>query len=61
LRPIFLSKNSNLNVALGVIGTIGGLYYFGIVGLILGPLILAYILIIFDFYREGKLSELFKK
>ena len=61
LRPLFLSKNSNLNVALGVIGTIGGLYYFGIVGLILGPLILAYILIIFDFYKQGKLLELFKK
>jgi predicted PurR-regulated permease PerM len=61
LRPLFISKNSNLNVALSVIGTIGGLYFFGIIGLVLGPLILAYILIIFDFYREGKLSELFKK
>lgn len=61
LRPLFLSKNSNLNIALSVIGTIGGLYYFGIVGLILGPLVLAYILIVFDFYRQGKLSELFKK
>lgn len=61
LRPLFLSKNSNLNIALGVIGTIGGLYFFGLVGLILGPLILAYILMIFDFYKQGKLSELFKK
>lgn len=61
LKPLFISKNSNLNVALSVMGTIGGLYYFGIIGLVLGPLILAYILIIFDLYREGKLSELFKK
>lgn len=61
LKPLFISKNSNLNVALSVIGTIGGLYYFGIIGLVLGPLIIAYILIIFDFYREGKLSDLFKK
>jgi predicted PurR-regulated permease PerM len=61
LRPLFLSKRSHLNIVLSVIGTVGGLYYFGIVGLILGPLILAYILIIFDLYRQGKLSELFKK
>lgn len=61
LKPLFISKNSNLNVALSVIGTIGGLYYFGIIGLVLGPLIIAYIMIIFDFYKQGKLSEVFRK
>ena len=61
IRPYLLSKRSNLPVALSIIGTIGGLYFFGIAGLILGPLILAYLLIIIEFYREGKLDELFKK
>ena len=61
LRPIFLSKSSNLPVILSVIGTIGGLYLFGITGLVIGPLILAYMLIIIEFYRQGKLSELFRK
>jgi len=60
LRPYFLSKGSNLSIALSIIGTIGGLFYFGIAGLILGPLILAYVLIILEFYRQGKLNELFK-
>jgi predicted PurR-regulated permease PerM len=60
LRPYFLSKGSHLSVPLGVIGTIGGLFFFGIAGLILGPLILAYALIILEFYRQGKLNELFE-
>jgi predicted PurR-regulated permease PerM len=61
LRPYFLAKRSNLPVALGVIGTVGGLYLFGIAGLVLGPLILAYVLIIIEFYQQGKLNELFRK
>jgi predicted PurR-regulated permease PerM len=60
-RPWILSKQSNLPIALSVIGTIGGLYFFGIAGLVLGPLVLAYVLIIIEFYREGKLKELFNK
>ena len=61
VRPYLLSKRSNLPIALSIIGTIGGFYSFGIAGLILGPLILAYCLIILEFYREGRLDELFKK
>lgn len=61
IRPYILSKQSNLPIALSVIGTIGGLYFFGIAGLILGPLVLAYVLIIIDFYQKGKLRDLFNK
>lgn len=61
LRPYFLSRSSSLPIALSVIGTIGGLYFFGIAGLLLGPLIMAYVLIIIEFYRQGKLNELFNK
>ena len=61
LRPYILSKQSNLPIALSVIGTIGGLYFFGIAGLILGPLVLAYVLIIIEFYQQGKLKDLFNK
>jgi len=59
LRPYFLSRKSNLPIVLSVIGTIGGLLVFGIAGLLLGPLILAYVLIILEFYKQGKLNELF--
>ncbi len=61
LRPYILSKQSNLPIALSVIGTIGGLYFFGITGLVLGPLVLAYVLIIIEFYQQGKLKDLFNK
>ncbi len=60
-RPYILSRQSNLPIALSVIGTIGGLYFFGITGLILGPLTIAYVLIIIEFYRQDKLKELFEK
>ena len=61
LRPYILSKQSNLPVAISIIGTIGGLYFFGIAGILLGPLILAYVIIIIEFYQQGKLKELFRK
>ncbi len=61
LRPYILSKQTNLPIVLSVIGTIGGLYFFGITGLLLGPLTLAYVLIIIEFYRQGKLKDLFNK
>ena len=61
LRPYLLSRQSNLPISVSIIGTIGGLYFFGILGLIFGPLIFAYALIIIEFYRKGKLDELFRK
>lgn len=61
LRPYFISKKSNLGVFVAILGTIGGLYAFGVLGLILGPLILSYVLIIVEFYRQGKLNELFRE
>jgi predicted PurR-regulated permease PerM len=59
LRPYFLSKKSTLPISVALVGTIGGFYTFGLIGLVLGPLILAYSLIVIDFYRQGKLKELF--
>ena len=61
LRPYILSRQSDLPIVLSIIGTIGGLYFFGITGILLGPLILAYVLIIIEFYRQGKLKDLFNK
>ncbi len=61
LRPYFISKKAQVPIIISVIGTIGGLYFLGILGIILGPLILAYVLIIIDFYQQGKLNELFEK
>ncbi len=61
LRPYFISKKSHMSIVIALIGVIGGLYAFGIVGLVIGPLILSYVMIIIDFYRQGKLNELFRE
>jgi len=61
LRSYFISKHSNLNIFIAIIGVVGGLYTFGAVGIILGPLVLSYLLIIVEFYRQGKLNEIFRE
>ena len=42
---------------------IGGLYVFGLLGLIIGPLILAYVILIFELYRKKSYGDniMFKK
>ncbi len=55
LRPLFVSRLTKLHSAVVLIGMIGGLFVFGVLGLILGPLILAYLIIILEVYRsKGK-------
>lgn len=60
-RPYFISKKSMLPIPMSLIGAIGGLFFFGIVGILFGPLVMAYSLIIIEFYRNGKLKDLFNK
>jgi len=54
LRPMFISRRTRLNTSLVLIGMIGGFFLFGILGFILGPLIIAYLLIILEIYRHKK-------
>ncbi len=56
LRPIIVSRRSKIHPAILLIGMIGGLYMFGVLGFILGPLILAYLLILFEVYRDRKIK-----
>ncbi|HLC86952.1 MAG TPA: AI-2E family transporter [Candidatus Nanoarchaeia archaeon] len=59
LRPLIVSKNVNMNSSIVLIGMIGGLFSFGILGFILGPLILAYLLIILEIYRDKRIPGVF--
>ncbi|MBU3907456.1 MAG: AI-2E family transporter [Nanoarchaeota archaeon] len=59
LRPIIVSRATKMSSSLVLIGMIGGLFLFGILGLILGPLILAYLLIVLELYRKKKSPEVF--
>jgi len=52
LRPIFVSKRTRMHPALILIGMIGGFFLFGILGFILGPLIIAYLVIVLEIYRN---------
>ena len=58
LRPIFVSRMTKMHSAVVLISMIGGLFFFGVLGLILGPLIIAYLLIILELYRKKPLSGL---
>ena len=56
LRPIIVSRRSKIHPAILLIGMIGGLFMFGFLGFILGPLIISYLLIFLEIYRDKKIK-----
>ncbi len=58
LRPILVSRKSKLHPAVALIGMIGGYLFLGILGFILGPLILAYLIIFLELYRKKNIPSL---
>ena len=58
IRPLLVSKRTKLNPALVLIGMIGGFLFIGILGLILGPLILAYLMIVIEIYRNKNMPSI---
>jgi len=61
LRPYIVSRRSSISPVIALIGMIGGLFVFGLLGLILGPLILAYLIIFLTAYKNKQLSSMFGK
>lgn len=62
LNPLIVSKRTKMNALVILLAMVGGLLLFGILGLILGPLILGYFLIFLDIYKNKKfLSVLLKE
>jgi predicted PurR-regulated permease PerM len=61
LTPRIISKKAEMNPAIALIGMIGGLYVFGFMGLILGPLILAYLILLIEIYRDKKAESILIK
>jgi len=59
LRPILVSRLTKMHPLLILIGMIGGLFLFGILGFILGPLILAYGFIMLELYRGKQIEGIF--
>lgn len=56
-KPIFISRRTKMNSSIILFGMVGGLLFFGLLGIILGPLILAYLFIIIEAYRNKKLPD----
>ncbi len=56
LRPIIVSKRTKVKSLFILIGMVGGLLFFGVIGIILGPLIIAYLLIFLELYRNKRIS-----
>ncbi len=52
LRPYIVARKIKISPAIVVIGLIGGLIVFGIIGIILGPLILSYLIILLEAYKN---------
>lgn len=59
IKPVFISKFAKVNTSIILIGIIGGMMMFGLFGIILGPLILSYLVIILEVYRDKKTPEVF--
>ncbi|MCF7910587.1 AI-2E family transporter [Candidatus Pacearchaeota archaeon] len=57
IRPVLVSQRSRLKSSIALVGMIGGFFFFGILGFIIGPLILAYTLIILEIYRKRPFSS----
>ncbi|KSV75386.1 AI-2E family transporter [Sinorhizobium sp. Sb3] len=55
LRPYLLNQNSNLPVLLGLFGLVGGVLAFGLIGLFLGPTLLA---VAYNLFLEWVAAEL---
>ncbi len=61
LRVYIISKKTDLPAGIVFVSMIGGLFVFGILGLILGPLIIAYFLTFLQAYKAKTLSSMFEE
>jgi len=59
LRAYIISRKTKISQMLMLIGMIGGVLLFGLLGIILGPLILAYFIMFLELYRNKKLYTAF--
>ncbi|MEI6731111.1 MAG: AI-2E family transporter [archaeon] len=59
IKAYLIAKKSTLSPVIALIGIIGGIFVFGIMGIVLGPLILAYFITFLKAYREKTFSSLF--
>ncbi len=54
LKPYFISERAKISTMIIFLGVFGGLIAFGVIGIILGPLILALLKTFFEIYETEK-------
>ncbi|MBS3099224.1 AI-2E family transporter [Candidatus Pacearchaeota archaeon] len=59
LRTHIVSRKSEVPQVIALLGMVGGLLIMGVMGLIIGPLVLAYFVTILRAYKESALSSFF--
>jgi predicted PurR-regulated permease PerM len=52
LRPLVYRHISNIHPMITIVGAFAGIRYFGLIGLLLGPLAIAYLFELLRFYRQ---------
>ena len=57
VRPFIVSRKTEINTGIIIIGMVGGFFVFGFLGLIIGPLILSYVLLVIEIYRKRNFDE----
>ena len=61
LKPLIVSRQVKVPSSIILIGMIGGVFFFGVLGIILGPLVLAYFLIAIESYISKHAPQTFKE
>lgn len=59
LRSYIVARKSAISSAIVIIGIIGGALVFGLIGLVIGPLILSYLITLLRAYKEKRIYNLF--
>jgi predicted PurR-regulated permease PerM len=54
IRPILISGRSRLSLELSMLSVLGGIAAFGMLGLILGPVVVTVLTAVVDVYLDGK-------
>ena len=52
IRPLVYRRVSNIHPMITLVGAFAGVKYFGLLGVLLGPLAIAYLFELLRFYRE---------
>lgn len=60
LRPYFVARKTKSASVIVLVGMIGGLISFGLLGLLIGPLILEYVVLFLEAYKNRALADMFE-